>query len=240
MAAGGFARRVGATVGIAAEGVTLAAGTLVPGVILLGLGWRWPGAVLVVIGAAVAAFFRDPERSPAAASEHVVLSGADGTVSDIAESDFPGTALPGAELPGSESPGSAGGDRCQRVSVFMSPLNVHVNRAPVAGEVLSVRHTPGAFHAAFRDYASEHNERNLIVMSDARGRRHAMMQIAGYLARRIVCRLSPHDTVRCGERIGLIMFGSRVDHFIPPGYRVVVQVGERVRAGESIIGELLP
>jgi len=223
--AGDFARRVGGAIGIAAEGVAMASAVLVAAVIALALGWHWAGAIVLLCGLAVAAFFRDPERSTANSStERLVLSGADGTVSDVAEMPLPD---------------GAAGERYHRVSVFMSPLNVHVNRAPVAGEIMSIRHTPGAFHAAFRDYASEQNERNLIVMSDARGRQHAMMQIAGYLARRIVCHLHPHDTVRCGERIGLIMFGSRVDHFIPPDYRVVVKVGERVRAGESIIGELL-
>ncbi|HLJ43165.1 MAG TPA: phosphatidylserine decarboxylase [Candidatus Binataceae bacterium] len=222
--AGDLARRVGGAIGIAAEGVTMASAVLAAGVLALVLGWPGAGTVAILCGLAIAAFFRDPERSPAVASERLVLSGADGTVSDVAEMPLPDGAT---------------GERYHRVSVFMSPLNVHVNRAPVAGEIMSVRHTAGAFHAAFRDYASEHNERNLIVMSDARGRQHAMVQIAGYLARRIVCRLHPHDTVRCGERIGLIMFGSRVDHFIPPDYRVVVRLGEKVRAGESIIGELL-
>jgi phosphatidylserine decarboxylase len=223
--AGDFARRVGGTIGIAAEGVTLASAVLAAGALALALGWYWAGVAAVLCGLAIAAFFRDPERAPVnSSSERVVLSGADGTVSDVAEMPLPD---------------GAAGERYHRVSVFMSPLNVHVNRAPVGGEIMSVRHTAGAFHAAFRDYASERNERNLIVLSDARGRQHAMMQIAGYLARRIVCRLQAHDTVRCGERIGLIMFGSRVDHFIPPDYRVVVKIGERVRAGESIIGELL-
>jgi phosphatidylserine decarboxylase len=222
--AGDLARRVGGAIGIAAEGVTMASGVLAAGVLALVLGWPGAGTVAILCGLAIAAFFRDPERSPAVASERLVLSGADGTVSDVAEMPLPDGAT---------------GERYHRVSVFMSPLNVHVNRAPVGGEIISVRHMVGAFHAAFRDYASEHNERNLIVMSDARGRQHAMVQIAGYLARRIVCRLHPHDTVRCGERIGLIMFGSRVDHFIPPDYRVVVKLGEKVRAGESIIGELL-
>ena len=222
--AGDLARRVGGAIGIAAEGVTMASAVLGAGVLALVLGWPSAGTVAILCGLAIAAFFRDPERSPAGASERLVLSGADGTVSDVAEMPLPDGAT---------------GERYHRVSVFMSPLNVHVNRAPVGGEIMSVRHTAGAFHAAFRDYASEHNERNLIVMSDARGRQHAMVQIAGYLARRIVCRLHPHDTVRCGERIGLIMFGSRVDHFIPPDYRVVVKLGEKVRAGESIIGELL-
>jgi phosphatidylserine decarboxylase len=222
--AGDLARRVGGAIGIAAEGVTMASAVLAAGVLALVLGWPGAGTVAILCGLAIAAFFRDPERSPAVASERLVLSGADGTVSDVAEMPLPDGAT---------------GERYHRVSVFMSPLNVHVNRAPVGGEIMSVRHTAGAFHAAFRDYASEHNERNLIVMSDARGRQHAMVQIAGYLARRIVCRLHPHDTVRCGERIGLIMFGSRVDHFIPPDYRVVVKLGEKVRAGESIIAELL-
>lgn len=222
--AGDLARRLGGAIGIAAEGVTMASAVLAAGVLALVLGWPGAGTVAILCGLAIAAFFRDPERSPAAAAERLVLSGADGTVSDVAEMPLPDGAT---------------GERYHRVSVFMSPLNVHVNRAPVGGEIMSVRHTAGAFHAAFRDYASEHNERNLIVMSDARGRQHAMVQIAGYLARRIVCRLHPHDTVRCGERIGLIMFGSRVDHFIPPDYRVVVKIGEKVRAGESIIGELL-
>lgn len=217
-------RRIGEAVGIAAEGVVMSAVAFVPGVLMLAIGWHWAGAALIVISAACAAFFRDPERSAAAASETVVLSGADGTVSDVAEANLPGDA--------------ASDERYQRVSVFMSPLNVHINRAPVDGEVLSVRHTPGDFHAAFRDYASERNERNLILFTDRRGRRHGMMQIAGYLARRIVCRVEPHETVRSGERIGLIMFGSRVDHFLPPGYRPVVRIGDHVRAGESVIGEL--
>jgi phosphatidylserine decarboxylase len=121
----------------------------------------------------------------------------------------------------------------------MSPLNVHVNRAPAAGEVIAVAHTPGAFRAAFRDDANEHNERNLITFADAADRRYAIMQIAGYLARRIVCRIRPHDTVARGQRLGLIMFGSRVDHFMPLAYRVTVRTGDRVSAGESVIGELL-
>jgi phosphatidylserine decarboxylase len=221
---GGFVRRVARAIPIAAEGITASAAMLAAGIILFGLKWYWLATLLCVLGAALAAFFRDPERSPAALFEDAVLSGADGTVSDIAEASLPE---------------AAPGERYKRVSVFMSPLNVHVNRAPVGGEVLSVEHKPGLFRAAFRDFASEHNERNLIVLADAHGRHHAIVQIAGYLARRIVCRLNPHDTVRSGERIGLIMFGSRVDHFLPADYRVVVRVGDRVRAAESIIGKLI-
>jgi len=115
---------------------------------------------------------------------------------------------------------------------------VHVNRAPVGGEVTAIKHTRGEFRAAFRDYASERNERNLIVFADKRGRQHAMVQIAGYLARRIVCRVHTLQPVMIGQRVGIIMFGSRVDHFLPLEYRATVRVGDHVKAGESVIGEL--
>lgn len=185
---------------------------------LLGLPWL----PLLILTLAVAAFFRDPERIPPRTSG-VVLSGADGKITDTGE----------ATLPGSST------DRFRRVSVFMSPLNVHVNRASVSGEVIAVEHTAGEFRAAFSDHASEHNERNLIVFQDLEGRRHPLIQVAGYLARRIVCRVRQHDKIQAGQRIGLIMFGSRVDHYLPLEYRVVVKPGDRVRAGESIIGELV-
>jgi phosphatidylserine decarboxylase len=173
------------------------------------------------MGAFAAWFFRDPERVPPNRGG-IVLSGADGKVVDVSEG----------------APPHAPHARYKRVSVFMSPLNVHVNRAPVEGEVTTIRHTPGDFRAAFRDYASERNERNLIVFADKQGRTHAMVQIAGYLARRIVCRVHPHEPVMPGQRVGIIMFGSRVDHFLPPEYRATVAVGDHVKAGESVIGEL--
>lgn len=222
--AGDLTRRVGSRIGIAAEGLAMAAIVTAIGFLLFAFGWRWAGGLVVLCGFAVAAFFRDPERAPAIVSERLVVSGADGVVSDVTEMPLP-----------EETEGGP----YHRVSVFMSPLNVHVNRAPVGGEVLRICHKPGAFHAAFRDHASEQNERNLIVLEDRSGRRHGMVQIAGYLARRIVCRVHLHDTIRQGERIGLIMFGSRVDHYVPQGYRIVVKIGDRVRAGESVIGELL-
>ena len=196
-------------------------GLLVAGTVLILLGLKIVGAIIVLIAIPITLFFRDPDRFPAK-TENVVISGADGKITDIAQVAFPGAA----------------GAIYHRVSVFMSPLNVHVNRAPVAGEVIMVDHTAGEFRAAFRDETSEHNERNLIAMSDASGRMFGMMQVAGYLARRIVCRVRAHDRIQAGQRIGLIMFGSRVDHFFPSEYRVTVAAGERVRAGESIIGAI--
>jgi phosphatidylserine decarboxylase len=206
---------------IAPEGAAISLATAALGVILLIVGLHWIGLVVVAAAIIVATFFRDPNRYPQR-TEGVVISGADGKVVEIVE----------AALPGSPA------ERCRRVSVFMSPLNVHVNRAPVGGEVARIAHTPGDFRAAFGDQASEHNERNLLVFADAAGRRHAMVQVAGYLARRIVCRLHARDKIQTGQRIGLIMFGSRVDHYVPAGYRLTVAVGARVRGGQSVIGEL--
>ncbi len=213
--------QIARAVHIAAEGVIMSGIFVVAGLVLLAFGFKIIGLVVIAIGVAIALFFRDPERYPRV-TEGVIISGADGKVIDIVEMSMPG------------DPSRTG----KRVSIFMSPLNVHVNRAPVAGEVTSLEHTPGEFRAAFGDEASEHNERNAILMRDAAGRIHAMVQVAGYLARRIVCRLRVHDRIESGQRIGLIMFGSRVDHFVPRDYRVAVAPGERVRAGRTVIGEL--
>ena len=220
-APGAILARIAGAIGIAAEGAALSLGLALAGIVLIAIGLKSLGAILVIVAIPIALFFRDPDRYPAR-TENVVISGADGRITAISDVSFPGST----------------GRLCHRVSVFMSPLNVHVNRAPVGGEVTMVEHTAGKFRAAFRDDASEHNERNLIAMTDASGRSFAMMQVAGYLARRIVCRLRARDRIRSGQRIGLIMFGSRVDHFFPSEYRVTVSMGQRVRAGESIIGAI--
>jgi phosphatidylserine decarboxylase len=220
---GAFITRVATLLGIAAEGAALALAVAALGILCLLIGLVWTGVVLLALAATTGGFFRDPDRTAVTAGD-VVLSGADGRVTDIAEEELPGM---------------ADGARYRRVSVFMSLLNVHVNRAPVGGDVVAIKYMPGQFRAAFRDHASLYNERNLIVLTDRAARRHAMVQVAGYVARRIVCRLRPHDTVASGQRVGLIMFGSRVDHFMPLDYRVTVRVGDRVRGGESVIGELL-
>jgi phosphatidylserine decarboxylase len=215
--------RIAGVIGIATEGAAVSLGLAIIGIVLIALGLKSVGAIIVIVAIPIALFFRDPDRYPVR-TDNVVISGADGKVTDISDVSFPGST---AKL-------------CHRVSVFMSPLNVHVNRAPVGGEVTLVEHTAGEFRAAFRDNASEHNERNLIAMTDTSGRTFGMMQVAGYLARRIVCRLRARDRIQAGQRIGLIMFGSRVDHFFPSEYRVTVSVGQRVRAGESIIGAIEP
>ena len=210
-----------ALLGIVPEGVAATVAAAVSALLTLACGLTWLGLPLLVAAVAVGAFFRDPERR-SSAPEGAFISAADGKVCDISEAPIP----------------TAGGQLYRRVAVFMSPLDVHVNRAPVGGEVTAVEHAAGTFHAAFRDAASEHNERNLIVFSAADGREHAIVQIAGYLARRIVCRVRPAERIVRGQRIGLIMFGSRVDHFFPLDYRVAVAVGDRVQAGMTVLGEV--
>jgi phosphatidylserine decarboxylase len=165
-------------------------------------------------------FFRDPERS-APPDERLVVSPADGRVVAVVE----------------EREERVLGAMATRVSIFMSPLDVHVNRNPVSGTVALVRHTAGKFRAAFADKASLDNERNAVVLESG-GRRYLMVQIAGALARRIVCRVRPGDRVQRGERFGMIMFGSRVDLFLPAGVEPVVRRGDRVRAGTSVIAEM--
>jgi phosphatidylserine decarboxylase len=122
----------------------------------------------------------------------------------------------------------------RRISIFMSLTDVHVNRAPVKGEVVLSQHVPGKFIQAFREQASQVNEHHLIGVRTG-SERILIKQIAGILARRVVCRVHPGDHLDAGERLGLIKFGSRVELFLPAGCEIAVRVGDRVFAGESIL-----
>jgi len=182
-------------------------------------GWHLPAVVALVLSGFFVTFFRDPARR-IPEGEGLVVAPADGRVIDVE---------PGASV--SELSGPA-----TRVSIFMSPLNVHVNRAPVTGTVVAVRYQAGKFHAAFSPKASPDNERNAILICDERQERFLMIQIAGALARRIVCYVRPEARVVRGGRCGIILFGSRVDLYLPGGVAVRVRSGDRLRAGESVIG----
>lgn len=164
-------------------------------------------------------FFRDPERRPPP-GENLVVSPADGRVLEVVTTREEQFLLAPAT----------------RVSIFMSPLDVHVNRSPVAGAIELVRHTAGKFGAAFQDKASLDNERNAVVLQSG-SRRYVVVQIAGALARRIVCRRRPGDRLGRGERFGMIMFGSRVDLFLPPEVTPRVAKGDRVVAGVTVVAE---
>lgn len=174
-------------------------------------------ATLGTVWAALLLFFRDPERKPPPDPE-AILAPADGRIMEIGEVSEP------AFLQG----------RATKIAVFMSLLDVHVNRSPVAGRVQLTEHVPGKFHAAFRPEASIHNEHNLIGMV-ADGRRLLLRQIAGVMARRIVCSVEPGDRLGAGQRLGMIKFGSRVEVYLPPDVRPAVSVGDQVRGGSTII-----
>ena len=205
---------------LAREGVAFVMALGVATLVVNLLGYWWIGLALLVLTLAVASFFRDPERA-VPHGDHVV-SPADGRVVAVDREARAET---------------VSGETFQRVAIFMSPANVHVNRVPSSGEVVSVKHTSGRFLAAYDERSSMENERNEVVLRDLRGRLTVLVQVAGLLARRIVCNLQPGQRVEQGERFGLIMFGSRVDVYLPPSARVLVHVGDRVRAGSVVLAE---
>ncbi len=180
----------------------------------------------VLATAATAAFFRSPHRTPPPRTG-VVLSAADGTVATV--SDVP----PPAELGLPSTP-------VPRVSVFLSVLDVHVQRVPVDGHVVDVQYRPGTFLSADLDKASEDNERNAVLLETAGGHRVGVVQIAGLLARRIVCDVAPGAEVAAGETYGLVRFGSRVDVYLPAGAVVEVAPGQRTIGGETVLAALPP
>lgn len=204
----------------AREGYTFMAIAVAVSVLALASGPWWIALPLVVLAGLVVSFFRDPERV-VPVGEQLLTAPADGKVVAIADSIREERFLQRS---------------CRRVSIFMSPLNVHVNRIPVDGVVLQVQHSPGQFHAAFLDKASELNEQNAVVVEDGRGERFLFVQIAGQLARRIVCKITAGDHVRRGDRYGMITFGSRLDLYVPEVVKLHVEVGDRVTAGETVIG----
>lgn len=169
-------------------------------------------------------FFRDPPRA-VPQGEGLVVSPADGVVSLIEQ------AVPPPEL-GMEPVALT------RVSVFMSVFNCHVNRAPTEGRVAAVAYRPGKFLNASLDKASEDNERNGLCLELPDGRKLAVVQIAGLVARRILCWVRVGQGLRTGERFGLIRFGSRLDVYLPPGVACLVAIGQTMVAGETVIAEL--
>ena len=184
----------------------------------------WPrGIPLAALGLLLALFslwfFRNPDRTPPSGTG-VVVSPADGRIVYAGESP----------------PGRYALVAGKRVSIFMSPVDVHVNRAPVTGRVASVRYHKGAFHVASVDKASLMNEQIGVEIVTPGGRTVTYVQIAGMIARRIVCDLKEGEAVRQGQRVGMIRFGSRVDLYLPAEVRLSVVPGDRVRAGESVIG----
>jgi phosphatidylserine decarboxylase len=181
----------------------------------------WPLAVLfAVLPAVFLFFFRDPDRHHTAGTDGVI-SPADGRVL------VAGDAVPEA---------APAGD-WKQISIFLSPMDVHVNRIPASGRVTKVSFTPGKFLAAYRHDAASTNERSEIWI-DHGGQMVVSRQIVGFLARRVVCRAEPGTEVRAGDRYGVMKFGSRMDVFLPASAEIRVQVGDMVRGGETVIAVL--
>ena len=180
----------------------------------------WLGTVLTLW---CAYFFRDPPRVTPL-SDRLVVSPADGRISLVAN------AVPPPELALGDKP-------LPRVSIFMSVFDCHVNRAPMSGRIERIAYTPGKFLNADLDKASEDNERNALVIATASGR-VGVVQIAGLIARRIVCWVKEGQEIAAGERIGMIRFGSRVDVYLPAGTVPLVSVGQTSLAGETVIADL--
>ncbi|QFS89651.1 phosphatidylserine decarboxylase [Mycobacterium sp. THAF192] len=191
---------------------------------LAGRNHRWLRRTGLASAAANAAFFRHPPRTPPS-RPGVVVAPADGLICVVDE------AVPPLELGLPTTP-------VPRISIFLSLLDAHVQRAPVGGQVVTTVHRPGLFGSADLAAASEDNERNSVVIRTPEGAEVAAVQIAGLLARRIVCDVKAGDTVGIGETYGLIRYGSRLDTYLPAGSTVLAEVGQRTLAGETVLAEL--
>jgi phosphatidylserine decarboxylase len=195
-------------------GAPFIAGALVPAAVLAGArryGWA---AGFAALGAFFAYFFRDPERQ-VPTGEGLAVSPADGTVMHAGPAD-PQWSPPGA---------------WKQITIFLSPMDVHINRTPVEGRVTRIEYRPGRFLPAYK--------KNEIWMDDA-GRTVVFRQVVGVLARRIVCRIREGQTLARGERIGLMKFGSRMDVFLPIDAEILVRPGQHVVAGETVLARLRP
>ncbi len=179
----------------------------------------WVSSLPLAVTAFTAWFFRNPERHPRG-DDKIVVSPADGRVIRIDE----------------EVTHELLSKPCRKVSIFMNVFNVHVNRAPVAGTVSEIRYHPGKFLSANLDKASEENERNAVLIQTGEGKEILTIQIAGLIARRIVCWVREGMYLDRGERFGLIRFGSRLEVFLPQEIKLSVSVGDKVRAGETPLG----
>jgi phosphatidylserine decarboxylase len=203
---------------VAREGWPFVLGPAVAAAALFLVGRRRLALPFAAASLASLGFFRDPEREVPVLTRGV-LSPADGRVTDVADAVDP---FVGPSI---------------RVSIFLSPLDVHINRAPISGLVVGTTYSSGRFIAAYKADAAELNERCAIHLQGEHAR-VTVTQIAGVLARRIVCRVAAGDKLQAGERFGMIRFGSRTDCYMPRGTDVRVRVGDRVTGGTSVLGVL--
>jgi phosphatidylserine decarboxylase len=198
-------------------GVPFIAGALAPAAALVALKKPKSAAAFAALAGFMAYFFRDPDRR-IPADDQAVVSPADGEVM-VAGPGEPDVAPPGT---------------WKQISIFLSPIDVHINRIPYGGRVTRIEYQPGQFLPAYKSESGAVNERNEVWI-ERDGRTIVARQVVGVLARRIVCRITAGDDVMTGQRFGLMKFGSRMDVFVPPEARLTVSSGQKVRGGESIL-----
>ena len=206
---------------VAREGLWLIAASAFVTVYLALLGLSLVALFFLVVTLFLGFFFRDPQRE-IPDGEGLAVSPADGKIVEV-------RMVPKSEFAPEEM---------LKISVFMSVFNVHVNRIPADGSVTGVAYHPGKYFSANLNKASSHNERNAVSLEIIGGRRLVVVQIAGLIARRIVCGIRQGDRLRRGDRFGIICFGSRLDVYLPPDTQPAVSVGDRVWAGTSVLGRL--
>ncbi len=206
---------------LAKDGFIFILPLLIITVLMFLISFYWTTAIFGLGFLFVTWFFRDPERR-IPNEPNVIVSPADGKITEIVTENEP-----------------INGELCKRVTIFLSVFNVHVNRVPIEGTIEDIRYNPGKFLAAFNPKASMDNEQNLILINN--GRTHIFVkQIAGLIARRIVCWPKKGDHYESGQRYGLIRFGSRVDNLLPENTKLSITCGDKVSGGKSIIGYLNP
>ncbi len=209
---------------VAVPGLKFVAAGVFAVCIFFAAGWQIAGGIAVFITGFVCWFFRDPERAAPTDSDSAVVSPADGRIVRIA-TVYQGEYVDGEAL---------------KVSIFMNIFNVHVNRIPFSGTIEEINYSRGKFFNASLDKSSEHNERNALKIRTGIGHVYTVVQVAGLVARRIVCKLNKGSDVRRGARYGMICFGSRLDLYLPVNTETTVSEGTRVRAGSTVLGHLRP
>jgi phosphatidylserine decarboxylase len=204
---------------IAKEGLPFLIPAVLLTVILGGMGWKIWMSLGILLSLFIAYFFRNPKRK-IPNLQNIILSPADGKIIHVGEFKEDRFLK----------------EKSLKVSIFMSLFDVHLNRAPISGKVLERNYSPGKFLVANVEKSSLLNEQNAVILETEDRFRILLIQIAGFVARRIVCYAKAGDTLRKGEIFGLIRFGSRVDLYLPPEVKPIVRVGQHVKGGESIIG----
>jgi phosphatidylserine decarboxylase len=206
---------------IAREGWPFLALSIIAAILVHYFAGKWAAFPVWIWALFVLQFFRDPQRMPASTDANAVISPADGRVIVVEETTDPYRNIPAL-----------------KISVFMNVFNAHSQRSPVSGTVNEIRYFPGAFVNAALSKASLENERNAMLMKTDTGAEVTVVQIAGLIARRILCYAKVGDHLSVGQRYGFIRFGSRLDVYLPPGSAAQVSLGDKVYAGQTVLADL--